>query len=212
MRSSLSDHGIQLEPAALIRLFDAAPQPEKPADDGDSFSAFVDSQTASDWKGMLREEAAKWCAAYDDDGQYSCKFPRQDGALYAGWRAAAQIDRNPELHGLPNFRAFVRQLPEDPHAFLQLALSELGIPEARIEPLCYRLLMTLPGWAGHLRYKDRERELRGDRGDLLPQLLAILLAYELALYQELQDHAHWVAAWHTQLEQHREVPKNVACL
>ena len=101
-----------------------------------------------------------------------------------------------ELHGLPNFRAFVRQLPEDPHAFLQLALSELGIPEARVEPLCYRLLMTLPGWAGHLRYKDRERELRGDRGDLLPQLLAILLAYELALYQELQDHAHWVAAWH----------------
>ena len=39
---------------------------------------------------------------------------------------------------------------------------------------------------------------------MLPQLLAILLAYELALYQELQDHAHWVAAWHTQLEQHRE--------
>ena len=164
VRSSLSDHGIQLEPAALIRLFDAAPQPEKPADDGDSFSAFVDSQTASDWKGMLREEAAKWCAAYDDDGQSSWKFPWQDGALYAGWRAAAQIDRNPELHGLPNFRAFVRQLPEDPHAFLQLALSELGIPEARVEPLCYRLLMTLPGWAGHLRYKDRERELRGDRG------------------------------------------------
>ena len=204
VRSSLSDQGIQLEPAALIRLFDAAPQPEKPADDSDSFSAFVDSQTASDWKGMLREEAAKWCAAYDDDGQSSWKFPWQDGALYAGWRAAAQIDRNPELHGLPNFRAFVRQLPEDPHAFLQLALSELCIPEARVEPLCYRLLMTLPGWAGHLRYKDRERELRGDRGDLLPQLLAILLAYELALYQDLQDHAHWVAAWHAQLEQHRE--------
>ena len=67
-----------------------------------------------------------------------------------------------------NFRAFVRQLPEDPHAFLQLALSELVIPEARVEPLCYRLLMTLPGWAGHLRYKDRERELRGDRGTCYP--------------------------------------------
>ena len=62
-------------------------------------------------------------------------FPWQDGALYVGWRAAAQIDRNPELHGLPNFRAFVRQLPEDPHAFLQLALSELGIPGGALSPL-----------------------------------------------------------------------------
>ena len=204
VRNSLEYHGVQLEPSALIRLLNAAPKPDKLTDDGDSFSAFVDSQTGSDWKGMLREEAAKWCAAYDDDGQSSWKFPWQDGALYAGWRAAAQIDRNPELHGLPDFRAFVRQLPEDPHEFLQLALSELGIPEARIEPLCYRLLMTLPGWSGHLRYKDREREIRGERGDLLPQLLAILLAYELALYQQVQDHAHWVSAWHAQLEQHRE--------
>ena len=204
VRSSLEHHGVKLEPSALIRLLNSAPQPEQPNDHGDSFSSFVDSQTASDWKGMLREEAAKWCAAYDDDGQSSWKFPWQDGALYAGWRAAAQIDRNPELHGLPNFRAFVCQLPEDPHQLLQLALSKLGIPDARVEPLCYRLLMTLPGWAGHLRYKDRERELRGERGDLLPQLLAILLAYEWALYQQLQDHAQWVSAWHVQLEQPRE--------
>jgi uncharacterized protein YbcC (UPF0753/DUF2309 family) len=70
-----------------------------------SFSAYLDLREGTEWQHIIREEVAKWCAAYDDEGQSSWKFPWKDLSLYAGWKAAAQIDRNPELNGLTGFRS-----------------------------------------------------------------------------------------------------------
>jgi uncharacterized protein YbcC (UPF0753/DUF2309 family) len=164
-----------------------------------SFSAYMDSREGTQWQHIIREEVAKWCAAYDDEGQSSWKFPWKDLSLYCGWKAAAQIDRNPELHGLTGFRKFVAELPEDPHALLEQAIETLQMPEARIQSLLYRILLTLPGWAGHLRYKDRELEIRGESGDSLLQLLAILLSYDLALYRIHSNSKDCVLGWQRNL-------------
>jgi uncharacterized protein YbcC (UPF0753/DUF2309 family) len=164
-----------------------------------SFSAYLDAREGTRWQHVIREEVAKWCAAYDDEGQSSWKFPWKDLSLYAGWKAAAQIDRNPELHGLKGFRKFVAELPEDPHELMQQAINILQMPEARIESLLYRILLTLPGWAGHLRYKDRELEIRGQSGDSLLQLLAILLSYEMALYAIHADNKNCILGWQRNL-------------
>jgi uncharacterized protein YbcC (UPF0753/DUF2309 family) len=156
-----------------------------------SFSAYLDSREGSYWQHIIREEAAKWVAAYDDEGQSSWKFPC--------WKAAAEIDRNPELNGLSGFRKFVAQLPADPHAVIELAIKTLQMPQERIEPLLYRILLTVPGWAGHLRYKDRELEIRGGSGDSLLQLLAILLSYDLALYANHSDDKDRLLGWQRNL-------------
>lgn len=164
-----------------------------------SFSAYMDSREGTRWQHVIREEVAKWCAAYDDEGQSSWKFPWKDLTLFAGWKAAAQIDRNPELQGLTGFRAFVATLPDDPHELLKVAIHMLQMPFARIESLLHRILLTLPGWAGHLRYKDRELEIRGESGDSLLQLLAILLSYDLALYANSAGNTERLQGWQSNL-------------
>lgn len=169
-----------------------------------SFSAYLDLREGTQWQHVIREEVAKWCAAYDDEGQSSWKFPWKDLSLFAGWKAAAQIDRNPEFKGLTGFRQFVAELPEDPHAVLEQAIAMLQMPEERIESLLYRILLTLPGWAGHLRYKDREFEIRGESGDSLLQLLAILLSYDMALYAIHSNSQDRVLGWQRNLMEDSE--------
>jgi uncharacterized protein YbcC (UPF0753/DUF2309 family) len=166
-----------------------------------AFSAFMDAREATNWQHIIREEVAKWCAAYDDEGQSSWKFPWKDLSLYEGWKAAASIDRNPELHGLAGFREFVKNLPDAPEALLAQAVETLQVPDSRIESLLYRILMTLPGWAGHLRYKDRELELRGESGSSLIQLLAILLSYDLALFALYGSDGDRLLGWQRHLEE-----------
>ena len=164
-----------------------------------SFSAYLDSREGTQWQHVIREEVAKWVAAYDDEGQSSWKFPWKDMSLFAGWKAAAQIDRNPELNGLSGFRKFVAGLPDDPYAVIDQAIEALQMPYDRIESLLYRIMLTLPGWAGHLRYKDRELEIRGESGDSLLQLLAILLSYDMALYANHSENKDRVLGWQRNL-------------
>ncbi|MEC8650462.1 MAG: putative inorganic carbon transporter subunit DabA, partial [Verrucomicrobiota bacterium] len=164
-----------------------------------SFSAYLDLRGDTQWQHVIREEVAKWVAAYDDEGQSSWKFPWKNLSLFEGWKAAAQIDRNPELNGLTGFRKFVASLPDNPHALIDQAVETLLIPEERVESLFYRIMLTLPGWAGHLRYKDRELEIRGESGDSLIQLLAILLSYDMALYANHSESKDLVLGWQRNL-------------
>ena len=164
-----------------------------------SFSAYIDSREDTQWQHVIREEVAKWVAAYDDEGQSSWKFPWKDLSLFGGWKAAARIDRNPELNGLTGFRKFVASLPDNPHAVIDQAVEMLQMPEERIESLFYRIMLTLPGWAGHLRYKDRELEIRGESGDSLILLLAILLSYDMALYANHSESKDRVLGWQRNL-------------
>jgi uncharacterized protein YbcC (UPF0753/DUF2309 family) len=73
------------------------------------------------------------------------------------------------------------------------------MPDDRIESLLYRIMLTLPGWAGHLRYKDRELEIRGESGDCLLQLLAILLSYDMALFANHSENKDSVLGWQRNL-------------
>ena len=170
-----------------------------------SFSAYLDSRLGTDWQLLIREEAAKWCAAYDDEGQSSWKFPWKDLSLYQAWKEAAQIDRNPELSGITGFREAVKSFPADPDEAISQAVELLDMPESHVEELLYRILLTLPGWAGHLRYKDREHEIRGASGNLLHQLLAILLNYEVALYKLHQSDKDFMLGWERNLLEEPEL-------
>ena len=169
-----------------------------------SFSVYLDSRMNTPWQYVIREEAAKWCAAYDDEGQSSWKFPWKDLSLYAGWKSAAVIDKNPELNGLKGFRKRVAEFSEDPHVAIEEAVAKLEMPEDKVEELLYRILLTLPGWSGHLRYKDREHEIRNSEGDLLVQLLAILLNYEVALYEMHLNDSKLIDEWKRNLTDHSE--------
>lgn len=183
----------------LVALLSETRDDPEPFHQTCSFCAYLDCHEGTQWQHVIREEAAKWVAAYFDEGQSSWKFPWKDLNLYAGWKAAAVIDRSPELCGLTGFRKFVTALPDDPYAVIEKAIGFLQIPAERVESWLYHVLLTLPGWAGHLRYKDREFEIRGGSGDSLLQLLAVLLSYEMALYAMHADNKDRVLRWQRNL-------------
>ena len=160
-----------------------------------------DAWSHGHWTAFIVDEVSKWCSAYYDAGQASWRMPWRGLDLFNAWKSAAVDDANPEMMGLSGFRDFVRELPDNAPAVIALALDELGVaPDERADFL-HRQLMSVGGWSAYTRYLAREREMRGETDDSLPQLLAIRLAHDLALYRHAG--ADFVAVWAQQLERAR---------
>ena len=144
-------------------------------------SARVDSESGTRWGAFVTEEVSKCCAAYFDGGQALWGFPWKSIPLFAAWRAAAALDRNPEVAGLRGWRDFVRGLSDDPVVEIDRAAKFLGLDGERATEVFHSLLLGINGWAGHLKFLAHEKGLRGMEDDTLRHLLAIRLVYESAL-------------------------------
>ncbi len=150
-----------------------------------ALSTVVDGLDAHDgrktWTRFLTEEISKWCAAYFDTNQTTWTLPWRTETLYAAWQAGAQHDRNPEAFGIPGFRKFVRQLPSDAWAAIELCLAQIAPGAGNLAELLQRELFLIGGWAAFAQYVVREEVLRGREHSALRDLLAIRLAYDAAL-------------------------------
>jgi len=149
-----------------------------------TFADYLDGQNGSGWAAFAVEEISKWCSAYFDQGQSSWRMPWRNLGLFAAWKRAAQLDANAEMTGLKQFREFVVALPEDYFEFIASALHQLGVPAALQPDFLHRQLMSVPGWSSYVQFLVREKHLAGQRDDSLAQLLAIRLAYDLALLNQ----------------------------
>ena len=141
------------------------------------------------WRGLAEQEIGKWCAAYLDEAHSVWPLPWRGLPLFAAWRQTAQVDASPEIEGLSGFREWVGTLDENPDRVLGTLLGRLELDLQSREDYLHRLLLQLPGWSGHLRY----REWTGDTGRMGPHplrsLLAIRLAYEVAMLREVDSPA-----------------------
>jgi uncharacterized protein len=164
-----------------------------------TFADFLDLKNQTGWAPFIVEEISKWCSAYFDQGQSSWRMPWRGQKLFAAWKAAAQLDANPELMGLEKFRAFVSTLPDDPFAVIDRALGQLGVTENQAADFLHRQLMSLPGWSSYVQYLVREKSMAGQSDDSLAQLLAIRLVYDLALWQQFGSEPTFSAEWQQQL-------------
>ena len=160
------------------------------ADDDSAILTVADALDASldtRWRSFMVDEVSKWCSAYLDKGQASWRMPWRDLELFAAWKATALLDANPEMMGLKNFRRFVETLPDSPQEVVALALKTLEIPQAGATDFLHRELLAVAGWSGYVQYLARENGLYGRDDDSLSQLLAILMAYEIALCRQHED-------------------------
>lgn len=148
-----------------------------------TFACFLDGQRPhAHWEVLIEDEISKWCGVTYDDNQTTWNSPWKGRELFEGWREAAEHDFNPEAYGLRGFRAFVKSLPDTAAETIGHCMKLLEQPEVDPTDFMHRQLMTVSGWSGYLRYRDREKELRGQEGGELLQLLAIRLAYDAALH------------------------------
>jgi len=136
--------------------------------------------TRRDWPGVITTQAAAICAAQFDGGQAAWKTAHPDG-LWAAFSADAAADQSLAAQGLSGASAVFAGLPADRDDAMALLVARLGLSTDVMAAYFTRLLSTLPGWAGHARYRLWQAELAGGTDAALADLLAILLAHEVAV-------------------------------
>ena len=141
------------------------------------------TQSLFGWQAFIVDEISKWCSAYYDEGQASWRMPGRDEPLFTAWKQGALRDANPEMSGLPGFRAFVSGLPDDADVVIEAALHELQVTPDHTTDFLHRELMSIAGWSGYVQYRVRANGMNDIGDDSLRQLLAIRLAYDVALYR-----------------------------
>lgn len=135
------------------------------------------------WAVFVTEEISKFCATYFDENQTTWRSPWHRTGLFAAWRESARHDLNPEAFGLQNFRAAVASLPADPADCIAACLTALGAARTDPTDFLHRQLLTISGWAAYCQYLAREDTMRGRSNNVLRDLLAIRLAFDLALHR-----------------------------
>jgi uncharacterized protein YbcC (UPF0753/DUF2309 family) len=174
-----------------------------------TFADFLDAQTGSGWTAFTVEEISKWCSVYFDQGQSSWRMPWRNLGLFAAWKAAAQLDANPEMTGLNHFREFVAALPADHFEFVGNALGKLAVSENLQSDFLHRQLMSVPGWSSYVQFLVREKSMVGQTDDSLAQLLAIRLVYDIALLNQFGGEKN-LSAWKNTFGKLERENENVA--
>ena len=141
----------------------------------------VDERQGSTWSSHIINDVTRHCAAHFDEGQAEWSSPWRNSSLYSAWRNAARVSRRMDLLGLPALRAIIRKLPDDPRRAVKELLIQLEVPPShwRLFLLCEAF--SVAGWASYIRTRVRDAEPAGQSHDDLVGLLAIRLAYDLAL-------------------------------
>ncbi len=163
-----------------------------------SVSELMDAESGSNWCRLINEEISKQCSTHYDQGQAAWASSSRERSLYAAWHSEKQIDRTLEIQGVAGFRSFVAQLPEQPDIATHHLLNQLGVPQALREDYLLCLALTVPGWSAWTQYQQRTAEQQAFEGNDFAGLLAMRLAYEVALCQ----HTSYSIDWTTIVEAH----------
>jgi len=141
----------------------------------------VDEFEGSKWSSHIINDITRHCSAHYDKGQAVWSNPWQETSLYTAWREAAQLSRRMDLLGLPGFRALVSTLSANPAHAVKALLSELDVPASHWRQFLLCELFSVAGWASYIRHEVRDEEIAGEQSDDLIGLLAMRLAYDVAL-------------------------------
>lgn len=164
-----------------------------------TFAECLDHLHGNNTAAFILEEISKWCSVYYDEGQASWRMPWRDLALYQGWKNAAAFDANPSLNGWKAFKRVVENLPRDSEKVITMALTRLKIPLPLTQDYLHRCLLSISGWSSYVQYLVREQTMRGGENHALQELLAIRLAYELALLDQHKTDTILSQAWEQSL-------------
>lgn len=122
---------------------------------------------------------AKWCAAFFDQGQAANPMPNRELGLYRATLAAGAYDA--EFRSLTGERGqqLLLSVPRDPLEAISEGLVALGIHPGQEELKLAELVARLPGWAGHIRWRNENADPDIAAGS--PASMADLLALWLLL-------------------------------
>jgi uncharacterized protein YbcC (UPF0753/DUF2309 family) len=144
-------------------------------------SELVDRRTRSSWTSHILNDVTRHCGGHFDEGQASWSSPWKGLPLYTAWREAASLSYRMDQLGIPGFRKLVRELPATPTEAIWQMLHELDLPPDDWRAFLMCEIFSASGWASYVKYRVREAANAGRRDEDLIGLLAIRLAYDVAL-------------------------------
>ena len=174
--------GLPADAASLVKMIRDGEEPSLPS----LVPTVADAAslvTGRDWNRLLVERFGAWAATWFDEGQASWRSPWRNRSPYEAFRAEASLDRTPEVFGAREFRAIIKRLPADAAGATLHALNRLGLTEAALDLYLQRLLASIGGWAAYARHEVWQSELAGTADTTLEEVLAIRLAWEVALLE-----------------------------
>jgi uncharacterized protein YbcC (UPF0753/DUF2309 family) len=100
--------------------------------------------------------------------------------------------------GLKGFRQVVAQLANNAEDAIEQMAKTLSPSQVGLTDLLHRELMSINGWSAYVQYQVREKSMQGESDGSLQDLLAIRLAYDVAVYRQFVDQA-FQPIWTNQL-------------
>ena len=151
--------------------------------------------TGRDWTGLAVTRISMWAASHFDEGQAAWKPVTRTLPAYESWRAEACVDRTPQVMGLVGFRNIIKSLPDDAESMIVEGARRLALPAEVLESYFHRLLMSVAGWAGYARYQTWQCALQGGHDRSVVELLAIRVAWDVAVHQALAGNPAVARSW-----------------
>lgn len=146
-----------------------------------TIAEIIDHHDGSTWSSHIVNDISRHLSAFYDQGQAMWSNPWQGLPLYDAWRQAAMISLRMEHLGIPGFRNFVSQLPQSPLLAIEEMLELIELPTSAWRSFLLCELFSVSGWASYVRFQGWDPSASHRTSDDLIGLLAIRLAYDVAL-------------------------------
>ncbi|MFK7822272.1 MAG: YbcC family protein [Planctomycetaceae bacterium] len=156
-----------------------------------TYAGLIDSGTKREWEETIVDFVSGACGEYYDQGQATWKSPWQDLTLFEAWRTQAIVNRRPEIEGIAGFREFAKRLPTGGESAIEFLIGRIGIPKAVYEQFLAAQAMSVKGWCAWTKYQSEQ--FPRDAGSDLTDLIAIRLAYDVALAGSKSFKMDWAA-------------------
>jgi uncharacterized protein YbcC (UPF0753/DUF2309 family) len=185
--------------AAVIRLLEGD-QSQSPSQRQDrrwfTLAEAVDRKRSGAWASHIVNDITRHLSAHYDEGQAAWPSPWKGLPLFQAWREGAKLSRRMDALGIAGFRSLVAQLPAEASDAIREMLNELGIPKGHWRGFLLSQAFSVGGWASLVRYRLWEAEMSGGEDPDLIGLIAIRLAYDVALARAKANEAGMdVASW-----------------
>jgi len=135
------------------------------------------------WHDEIVQHISQFCGLYFQYPERMQAEADTETGFYKAWLQVIRQDRGIEvLMGEPGLNQQFRQLADDPRAVFADLYALTGEHD-HFEEYCQALLLEVNGWASWLAYRAWQDGLDQRDNNLVEQLLAIRIAWELALWR-----------------------------
>jgi hypothetical protein len=175
---------LQVDMPALLEHLDQPEPKVRWHTVSDQLDALQGSDGRMTWGDEIRHQISQFCASFLQSSQVP------GTSLYVQWLNTVRADLGIQiLMGEKGLQACFEQLPEDYCGVFEQAARNLGAAHEDASDYLHALLLDINGWASLCAYFDRyvNDAVARQPGNLLEQLLAIRLAWELVLWRHCQS-------------------------